>query len=505
MTRESANSVSQSISGRSSASISHDLNLDFETLNAKFLCLNYKLDYQFSELSFKRFEKYLSLLPPFAREYDYNNYRSISNTSSDNEPDSQAYSNGLLANVNGLIVPLWNISGDTTGSDISVDTEGNGIMQITLGNNAAHHLSLFSLSRMYQSGGNKCLFNTNDISLKQIVRNTKINKSNAIEIEHILDNLLYHGELNVANWILCFVDIFHSKNNVTSVQERLHPIKCNILKNLNNNVVVLKKYWQYHIYFGVNCKESTIIYKFVYQLIKLQLLELNNTSSSERTDYKYFYFGLLILFYTQRCDFDGHYCFECGKSVLDHLKEYARNDVMLTIDDFDDNDNSNNNNRAKHATLLNVLDVDSDSHVSSRLVHAITNLQSKCLPSIANIIVNDKNGNKTSSSKIKWKRFIHLRSFDNGIQNFYLSQIKHYQRIEEVKFEFIVDSVLKEPFSGSHFLEWTSSLASENTLIFNKSFVMCLILRVHLWIFVVQRLSVAQTIYICIIYTLGNI
>ena len=55
--------------------------LDFEKIYSKFFCFNYKLDYQFSDLSFKSFEKYLSSLLPFSQQ---NNRKTRENESNFN-------------------------------------------------------------------------------------------------------------------------------------------------------------------------------------------------------------------------------------------------------------------------------------------------------------------------------------------------------------------------------------------------------------------------------------
>ena len=350
--------------------------LNFEKINSRFLCFNYKLDYQFSDLSFKSFEKYLSSLLPFlSQKYNIN-------TTTANDNDSNF-------NVAALTMPL-------------LHSDEHDIFEITLGDNATHQLTLDSFSRLYQSAGDKCLFNINNVSFRKILSNSHIGEKTTIrDIEYILYNLLNNGELSLANSILMFVDVFANRKDLFC-QEIINQTKCDILENINNNVLVLKKYWQYHIYFGTSCKESKILYKTIYKLIKKEF-SINYTDDNINTGNtmrgEYFYFSLLILWYTQRADFMTHRCFECNKSILDKIREFAINDTTL---------------KTFGSSNLNPIDV---------FVNDIKAMQHRCVPKDIEFVLNPDDQDRDSIS-IEWRIATTLRYFDVAIEQFYLKAVK---------------------------------------------------------------------------------
>ena len=434
--------------------------LNFEAISASIMCLKYKLDYEFSALSFKKFETYIASLSPFSR----NSKKEKTSGSSSNENNSH----DDMINVRSLILPLQEQWKMKSNGNIKQSRNSN-IFRIMLGMNVTNHLSLDALSRMFRFGANKCIFDTHDVSFKRILYNSRRVIRQAEQARYMFDNLLQNGELNMANSILSFVLAFRTNQNAV---DGFSQAKCKILANMTNNMLVLKQYWQYNVYFGMNCKESEIIYRTVYKLVKQQLkINYNRKFQFRKTTtfgnepnfnkYECFYFALLILWYTQRGDFVKHKCFECNKTALDHMYEYALNDVTLPdVDENEENDEKNKDDFDvgrvyRGATMLNVLGIDGYDSITGKIgqfVKEIKRLQSNCTPKR---VVFKLGSSSTDTMNIDWKYLIRMRLFDSAVEQYYLSKISNGNNISnDIIFNLHVESIIKDNFTLDQIKQW---------------------------------------------------
>ena len=331
--------------------------LNFEDINTQVLCLNYKLDYQFCDTSFERFEQCLSDLQPFApdlnsltqfnRDIDHLQLSLLDDSSQGASLlEKQAvydddtthilfaktkerfhFNNPILS----LIRPL-----------LSMTQHSQDIYCLKMGHSVMKHLNLSSLSKLLHTAGHRCLLDVDDANCHKVISNTlqmdvqsllnlgyknnvKLSIQKETELDIIFDKLLHFGELNVVNTMLYMIPQF-SVSKFDSFNSIYDTVKCNILLNLNHNLLPLKKYYNFGILFGVSCKESNILYSFIYILMKQQmdLIKTNNNAPLIK-----FYFALLILWYTQRRDFRNHKCFECNRTCLDHLRQIETTQSQL--------------------------------------------------------------------------------------------------------------------------------------------------------------------------------
>ena len=126
-----------------------------------------------------------------------------------------------------------------------------------------------------------------------------------------------------------------------------------MLSNSKYNLYPIKKFFESGIRFGINCKESRILYHIVYQLIQSQLHDdddLNNFNEFGYSNGQNIYIALLLLWYTQ-ATIINHHCFECGNDWIHHIINFETS-YTTRVDDTQYNSNNRDNNNENHNKLL---------------------------------------------------------------------------------------------------------------------------------------------------------
>ena len=123
--------------------------------------------------------------------------------------------------------------------------------------------------------------------------------------------------------------------NISDVN--IHPLfeslKISILLNAKYNIYSLKKCFENGIPFGLNCKESNVLYSMIYHLLQADIIgnnDKNNNISYNWDTGKRIYTAMTILWYTQGT-IENHHCYECNTSWIDHIIKYQRSDTSDTI------------------------------------------------------------------------------------------------------------------------------------------------------------------------------
>ena len=382
--------------------LSQFTSISFEQIVSKFLCLKYKLDFQFGKDSWQILIKYINNIVEFApnsSSYSYNK-KNINNINQAGDVELESIG------VRQLLAPILTDTiddGQLTNQERSVLIEQNDtflampqIMKLTFGAQCCKNIDLFDLYRLYQVGSNKVILDCETINWENMIRRTR-NLHSESQVINVLDDLnrifLSVGdygaaiELDKHRVTMGYSNYNYnsaSNNDITLtgndtplslLQERLRAnnlflsLKERLLENVRFNMFPLKKCYKNGVMYGMNCNESKKLYLIVYQLLQLPLESANTldlmmsmpyaSNSDDYDDYddhddhdatnyvsifengQYFYTAMLVLFFTQGTIFEGnHHCYQCGKDWTEHLQQFDNN----FKDNFSDNDNDNNNN-----------------------------------------------------------------------------------------------------------------------------------------------------------------
>ena len=369
--------------------LSQFTSLNFEQIVSKFLCLNYKLDFEFGKDSWQILIKYVNNIGEFAP----NSYRDH-NDNNDVELE--------LIGVKELLVPILTDTidnGQLTNAEKSMVLKHNEtflaippIMKLTLGQQCCKNIDLFDLFRLYQVGSNKVILECPTIDWQRMIRltNNVYTKSRVMSVLDDLNGILisvgdygtalklkkhrlkmgyYDNSNNSGNGGSSLNDFDTNNASFSLLKKRIRAdnlfllSKQGLLENVRFNMLPLKKCFKNGVMFGMNCNESSKLYSMVYQLLQSPLASVNTimimtsdnntydsiptTISNYESIFEYgqsFYTAMLVLFFTQGTIFErSHHCYESGKDWIDYLQQYDDNFKNNFINSNNNNNNNNNN------------------------------------------------------------------------------------------------------------------------------------------------------------------
>ena len=318
--------------------------LNFEEIVSNFMCLKYKLDFEFGKDSWKILTKYINNIVEFAP--------SNFNSDSYNNTDDQENVAIELIDAGQLLGPLLT---DTIANAKNVTTQQkcmvlknetfsaiHSIVKLEFGKRCCKNLDLFDIYELYQIASNKVLIDCSTVDWQRMISLTRVDHGQVLTrqiVSDLKDLLVSVGDLS-ALYELNTKSSAHADISLgnMSTHNVIGLARDKILKNARFNILPLKKCFDKNIMYGMTCDESNKLYLMVYQLLQSQLSsvheysdgtvdELNIDNSGNYTvifdNGQYFFTAMMLLFFTQGTIYGkSHRCFECGKDWIDHLQQF---------------------------------------------------------------------------------------------------------------------------------------------------------------------------------------
>ena len=318
--------------------LSYHTSLNFENIVSKFLCLNYKLDFEFGKESWHMLMKYINNIV----EYLPNSFDNSKNINQYRYNNGRDHLQLAFIDTKNLLAPLLADMMDNakiTNQEKLILLDQNQtlsampqIMKIRFGQKCCKNIDLFDMCELYQNASNRVIIDCQTVDWQRMIKVTRLwhSKSETRAVLENFSNILLSGgdvssliELNQARG---FID--H--------QDTHFLFKQLLLQNIEFNILPLKKCHEKGIMYGMTCNESKKLYLMVYQMLRSQLesvdiiIEHSASNNSQNVNHgfifesgQYFFTAMLLLFFTQSTIFGkNHRCYECGKDWIDHLQQY---------------------------------------------------------------------------------------------------------------------------------------------------------------------------------------
>ena len=317
---------------------------DYERMIASFCCLDYAIEFKFSNESIRKLASYFIYLPlPSVSQ------ATQANSSSKNKRQKQYFSNIVKKNTAIRNPMLQTVISSQIMSDFQI--------HILLGKESIRNVGLFALADVYRSGHKKVTFNSNELDWNRIIfNNTPITRDTRDFILMIFQEFIGYAEIlpitamlglgesasglnlemsinDVKEYILLSVfragddsadtsggdgQLVQVSSNQGRKQEINNKMNNSIAIDDNEFLFVLRQYHSQKVLFGLSCDEISIIYEQIYHYI----------TSGATNDQSYFYVILLYLWYTQgQIEFHGCCSFhkKCRLKQFLMDKEQERN------------------------------------------------------------------------------------------------------------------------------------------------------------------------------------
>ena len=311
--------------------------LDFENIISKFCGLKYKLDFEFGKNSWQILMRHINNISSYCP--NITQMRSLRSIATGN--NYKQLTNGDI-DVTQLLTPLFSQSLCNNGSWADPQTAEMAfshnnffdtvpyVTQIKLGKKCCKNLDLFDLYMLFQVSCDKIIIDCGDIDWQRLINMTLIHhkyqyKRISSVLIMIVEYLFKIGDITTVQKCLAAVIATEFDKHIKGINlnsgysygNRFDSLKIEILLNARFNTLPLRKCYEHGIMFGVNCKESNVLYSLVYDLIRPVLNGelLNSWENRQRV-----YTAMTLLWYTQGV-IKNHHCYECNKDYIYHIIE----------------------------------------------------------------------------------------------------------------------------------------------------------------------------------------
>ena len=300
--------------------------LNFEKIVSDAFCVNYQLDFEFSPMSLKLFTKRMYHMPLFAPivnqdikpNHDFSDIVSVTNISDRIEKRVLH----LISQSNSLADVLLNSIGGINSDVSSHSARHKRIMKLKFGKHCCKNIGFTDFYQFYRNSYNKVKIDCGNMAWTDMmdlddVRGTSTFTSDILDMMKIL---LQMGDISSCAQLLGRLTNLH-KNGVSRDFPKYREM---ILQIIPDNLVPLQQYYNHKVLFGITCKESDIIYKYVYCLLKRQQkyqMVADGGNGDGGDGAQYFYLAMVLLWYTQR-NISDHHCFECNKNWIEHIVDF---------------------------------------------------------------------------------------------------------------------------------------------------------------------------------------